>query len=48
MTIPSDSQKNKVKQYTIMYENTPVLKLNRETDDVVRGDQLFKGMGIIA
>ncbi len=33
-TIPTDTQKNKVKKYTIMHEGTPVLEFNRETDEV--------------
>ncbi len=33
-TIPTDTQKNKVKKYTIMHEDTPVLEFNRETDEV--------------
>ncbi|MCD7819416.1 MAG: HipA domain-containing protein [Lachnospiraceae bacterium] len=32
-TIPTDSHKNKVKKYTIMYEDIPVLEFNRETDE---------------
>ena len=39
LTIPTDSQKNKVKHYTIMYENTPVLEFNRETDEVIVYDK---------
>ena len=35
LTIPSGSQKNKVRHYSIMYENTPVLEFNRETDKVI-------------
>lgn len=33
-TIPTDTQKNKEKKYTIMHEDTPVLEFNRETDEV--------------
>ncbi len=33
-TIPTDTQKNKVKKYTIMHEDMPVLEFNRETDEV--------------
>ncbi len=33
-TISTNTQKNKVKKYTVMYEDTPVLDFNRETDTV--------------
>ena len=46
MTIPTDSQKNKVKRYTIMYENMPVLKLNRETDEVIVYDKEHLPFGL--
>lgn len=37
ITIPNNGQSTeKVKRYTIMHEDIPVLEFNRETDEVTR------------
>ena len=46
ITIPTDSQKNKVKHYTIMYEDKPVLEFNRETDEVAVYDKEYLPFGL--
>jgi len=47
ITIPRNENSNdKVKRYTIMFENTPVLEFNRETDEVIVYDKQYLPFGI--
>ena len=46
VTIPTGSQKSRVKHYTIMHENVPVLEFNKETEEVVIYDKEHLPFGL--